>query len=161
MRCFPRFQITKFLYFGLSIVICWISAPFNLADEPTQMDVDQSLPPVRGLIEAFTSDLNVVKRFHPWSMSDKRHGRLKQLIKESSASLDAIDFQQLSQEERIDYLLLRNQLKFESRQIDQSRDRYSEIKDWLPFGGEILALAEARQRVEPMNLRTLQRSCMI
>ena len=151
MRCFPSFQFTQFLSFVYSIASCLVLAPISLADEPTQMDVDPSLPPVRGLIEAFTNDLSVLQRFHPWAMSDTRHGRLQQLIKDYSKSLDDEDFQQLTQEERIDYLLLRNQLKFESRQLDLSHNRYSEIKQWLPFGDAILELAEARQRIEPIQ----------
>jgi hypothetical protein len=32
-----------------------------------EMDVDPSLPPVRGLIEAYREDAGVLERFHPWS----------------------------------------------------------------------------------------------
>ncbi len=143
MRCFQIFHIARLLCFGFSIVGWLVLAPFNLAGEPSSKEVDTSLPPVRGLIEAFTKDLSVLQRFHPWAMSEDRHDRFYQLVQEYSKSLDDTDFQQLTQEERIDYLLLRNQLKFESRQIDQSRERYSEIKQWLPFGREILELVEA------------------
>ncbi len=128
-----------------------LSNIFCKADVQAVKDVDPSLPPVRGLIEAFSSDLGVLQRFHPWNMSSQRHERLKELIQSYSKSLDSINFQNLLQEERVDYLLMKNQLNFELSQLNQARERYLEIHEWLPFGSEILSMVEARQRVEPIE----------
>lgn len=151
MRRFSLPQAGKLIRLGLCLSGCCLLPVFTLSDTESLVDVDSSLPPVRGLIEAFTKDIKVLKRYHPWEMSETRHDRLQQLIRKYSTSLGATEFQQLAQKERIDYVLLRNQLKFESRQLDQARARYAEIKDWLPFGLAILELAEARQRVEPVE----------
>ncbi len=151
MRRFSLPQAGRLIRLGLCLSGCCLLPLFTLADKSSSVDVDSSLPPVRGLIEAFTKDVKVIKRYHLWEMSETRHDRLQELIQEYSTSLLATEFQQLTQKERIDYILLRNQLKFASRQLDQARARYAEIKEWLPFGASILELAEARQRVEPME----------
>ncbi|MDA7559829.1 hypothetical protein N8683_02955 [bacterium] len=151
MRSFSLPQAGRLIRLGLCLSGCCLLPLFTPADKAFSVDVDPSLPPVRGLIEAFTKDVKVLKRYHPWAMSETRHDRLQELIQEYSTSLLATEFQQLAQQERIDYILLRNQLKFASRQLDQARARYAEIKEWLPFGASILELAEARQRVEPIE----------
>ena len=116
-----------------------------------QMDLDPSLPPVRGLIEAYREDAGVLQRFHPWSMSVVRHERMKALHASFREALEAIPYDALSQEEKIDYLMFQNQLVFDGRQLDRLRDRHLEIAPWVPFGQVILDLFEARQRVEPVQ----------
>ena len=114
-------------------------------------EVDPSLPPVRALIEAYQEDASALRRFHPWRMSMARHQRMGTLIEQFSHRLNGIRFAPLSQEERIDYLLFQNQLKFDERRLTQERQRHAEIQPWIRFGDGILALAEARQRVEPID----------
>ena len=114
-------------------------------------EVDPSLPPVRALIEAYQEDASALRRYHPWRMSMARHQRMGTLIEQFSHRLNGIRFAPLSQEERIDYLLFQNQLKFDERRLTQERQRHAEIQPWIRFGDGILALAEARQRVEPID----------
>lgn len=128
-------------------LLCVVSCSSALAG---QIDIDPSLPPVRGVIEAYREDSGVLARFHPWSMSESRHARLKTLQKSFQSALKSIDFESLSQEEKIDYLLFQNQLVFDGRQLDRLRNRHEEISPWVPFGQVILDLFEARQRVEPI-----------
>lgn len=149
---FPLLAQSVRFYLTTLTFVCYLSlVSFGKAEEHSSIDLDPSLPPVRALTEAYTEDLDVLKRFHPWAMSERRHQRLKQLIDLYSVSLHSVGFQGLSQEERIDYLLFQNQLTFELRQLDQTRERHVEILPWLPFGKDIIALAEARQRVEPIR----------
>ncbi len=120
-----------------------------------QIDMDPSLPPVRGLIEAYREDAGVLGRFHPWSMSEARHVRMKALYASFGEALEGISYDALSREEKIDYLMFQNQLVFDARQLDRLRDRHMEIAPWVPFGQVILDLFEARQRVEPIQPEAL------
>jgi dipeptidyl-peptidase-4 len=137
----------------LGSFLCFLgSSVFLYAGE---MDVDPSLPPVRGLIEAYREDAGVLERFHPWSMSEARHMRTQALHASFDGALKTIAFDGLSREEKIDYLLFQNQLVFDGRQLDRLRDRHLEVLPWVPFGEVILDLFEARQRVEPIQPETM------
>jgi len=120
--------------------------PWGLAQE-----LDPSLPSVRALIEAYQEDRAALGRFFPWKMSKQGSKRLLALIDTFSARLHELDFDQLNQEERIDYCLLENQLRFEQRAQHQEQERLEAIEPWLGFGDSIMALAEARQRVDPID----------
>jgi hypothetical protein len=55
------------------------------------------------------------------------------------------------QEGRIDYLLFRNKLDHEIRQLDLNRKRSEEIAELVPFAPAIIEMKEARQRVDPLD----------
>jgi len=76
---------------------------------------------------------------------------MRQFYEAWRASLQQIRFDSLPQEGRIDYLLFRNKLDHEIRQLDLNRKRAAEVADLIPFAPAIIELKEARQRVDPLD----------
>ena len=102
-------------------------------------------------LERYATDLQNLRRFYDLPASATTDRVMRQFYQAWRASLDQIDFNSLAQEARIDYLLFRNKLDHEIRQLDLNRRRYSEISELVPFAGAIVELKEARQRVDPMD----------
>src|SRR5262249_38243069 len=63
----------------------------------------------------------------------------------------AVDFEALDQDERIDYLLLQNELASRLRALEHAQARLAEVATLLPFARPILDLEEARRRMEPVD----------
>src|ERR1017187_9561742 len=76
---------------------------------------------------------------------------MRQFYEAWRAAVQQIQFDSLPQEGRIDYLLFRNKLDHEIRQLDLNRKRSAEIADMVPFAPAIIELKEARQRVDPLD----------
>jgi uncharacterized protein (DUF885 family) len=115
------------------------------------MDLDPSADPMRALIERHDDDLRSLLRFHSVELSPRRRTRLERFEREWSDRLDAIDFNALGRDAQVDWLLLRNQLKQSLRTLERDAERDAEIADLVPFADAIAALAEARQRVDPIE----------
>jgi len=57
----------------------------------------------------------------------------------------------MSQDGKIDYLLFKNHLEYELRQLDIQARQLSEIEPLVPFARPIADLEEARRRMEPVD----------
>ena len=76
---------------------------------------------------------------------------MRQFHEAWGAALNQVAFDSLPQEGRIDYILFRNKLEHEIRQLDLNRKRSEELADLIPFAPAIVELKEARQRVDPLD----------
>jgi uncharacterized protein (DUF885 family) len=83
--------------------------------------------------------------------SAARLARYRSFYEEWLGRLKGLDFDKLSQEGKIDYLLLDNRLHRELRQLDLEAKRLEETGPFTPFAGTILGLADARRRMEPLD----------
>jgi uncharacterized protein (DUF885 family) len=102
-------------------------------------------------IERYASDLRIMQRFYDLPVSPNTSRALRQFYEAWRTALDRIDFNSMKPEARIDYLLFRNKLDHEIRQLDLARARYDEIADLIPFAPAVIDLKEARQRVDPLD----------
>ena len=68
-----------------------------------------------------------------------------------SNHLKTIDFDKLSQEGKVDYILFRTHLEHELRQLDIEARQLAEIQPLLPFAATIIDLEEARRSMEPID----------
>lgn len=83
--------------------------------------------------------------------SAARRARYRSFYQEWHTRLKGLDFDKLSQEDKIDYLLLQNHLRRELRRLDIEAKRLEETGPFTPFAGAILELEDARRRVEPLD----------
>jgi len=120
--------------------------------------VDATLPPVRALIERYSADRQNLRRFYDAPLSETAWTRREQFLRECHYALEAIDFDGLDQDGRIDYLLLRNELRFQLATLDHERHRLDEMRGLLPFAGTIIELQETRRRLEPIDPPALART---
>lgn len=124
---------------------------------------DPSASELRPLIERFTADNNTIGRYfgtESWSgggahtaapSSPERRARMKRFFAEWQARLDTVAFDTLSQPGKIDYLLFRNRLSRDQKQLDLRGRQLDETSPLLPFRAMILSLLDSRRRMEPVD----------
>ncbi|HET6975623.1 MAG TPA: DUF885 family protein [Pyrinomonadaceae bacterium] len=106
---------------------------------------------MRSAIERYTVDRGSLQRSYPVAVSGARRERFKKFYEEWLNSLQSLDFDSMSQDGKIDYLLFKNHLEYELRQLDIQARQISEIEPLVPFGSKIIELEEARRRMEPID----------
>ena len=106
---------------------------------------------MRAAIERYTADRGSLTRSYPVAISPARRARFKKFYEEWVASLKSVDFDSMSQDGKIDYLLFKNHLEYELRQLDIQAQQLAEIQTLLPFATTIIDLEEARRRMEPIK----------
>jgi uncharacterized protein (DUF885 family) len=106
---------------------------------------------MRSAIERYTVDRGSLTRSYPVAVSPARRERFKKFYEEWLASLQTLDFDSMSQDGKIDYLLFKNHLEYELRQLDIQARQLSEIEPLVPFATKIIDLEEARRRMEPID----------
>ena len=103
------------------------------------------------LVKDFAADERSVRSFFAIDVSDSRLERLDELAKQWRGRLDAVDFDALDQDGRIDWLLLGNHLASGLRERDARRRKLDESRELVPFAPEIIALEEARWHLQPVD----------
>lgn len=106
---------------------------------------------LRGMIELYQADLGSLERTYPVRMSLARHERLKEFYSQWLSLLGKTFFDGLSQDGKIDYLLLKNYLEHELRDLEIVAKRREEIGPVVPFAAAIVDLEESRRRMDPLD----------
>ena len=125
------------------------------ADFVYTVPTDLAAPAPGGTLEAwltrYSTDGEDLRRFYatPWSEARRRAWRSYESAWQTA--LGKVRFDALSQDGKVDYLVFRNHLAARLRRLDEEERRAREIAPLVPFLGDITALAEARQRIDPMN----------
>lgn len=118
---------------------------------PGLNDPDSGTSELRGPIERYASDRASLARFYPVEASSARQARMKQFYSEWLATLAKVNFDSMSQDGRIDYLLFKNHLEHELRQLDLLVKAQAEIITLVPFARTITDLEDARRRMEAID----------
>lgn len=126
----------------------------GLRSKSTAADPNGTKTPVsemRAAIERYTADRGSLQRSYPVAVSPARRERFKKFYEEWLGSLKAQDFDSMSEDGKIDYLLFKNHLEYELRQLDIQAQQLAEIQPLVPFAETIINLEEARRRMEPID----------
>ncbi|HUE77907.1 MAG TPA: DUF885 family protein [Longimicrobiales bacterium] len=125
-----------------------------------------SVPDLAGLIGPERTDLiRVVERFReddgalrrrydaPWSAESR--DRLSRFYATWRDRLRALDFASLDGESRIDWILLDYELRYRLSELERQAGLSAEMAPLLPFAAELVALHEARRRMESVDARAV------
>jgi hypothetical protein len=118
---------------------------------PDAIDIDSSASELRPYIERFSSDKQLLQRYYSIPFAADTRERLRGFYVEWQEKLAQLNFEPLSLDGRIDYLLLRNYLQHELDLLDESAQFQREAAPYLPFTGIILALVELQRKIEPID----------
>ena len=118
---------------------------------PGLNDADSRPSEMRAVIERYTADRGSLARFYPVEASSARQARMKQLYTEWIAALAKLNFDSMSQDGRIDYILFKNHLDHELRQLNLQIKAQAELAGLLPFGQTITDLEDTRRRMEAID----------
>lgn len=123
----------------------------NATDSPVDLSSEAPQSEMRAIIERYAADRGSLARFYPVEASSARRTRLRQFYSDWLASLAKLNFDSMSQDGRIDYILFNNHLEHELRQLDIQEKSLAEIAALAPFAQAITDLEDSRRRMEPIE----------
>ncbi len=123
---------------GLMCVQGWGAAPASGA-EASQM---------RTVVEQFTADRASLGRVYTLQMSRRRSARFEAFYNDELAKLKTLNFDAMSQEDRVDYVLLKNRVTADLHQLAIQNKQDEEMSSLLPFATTVEQLVEQRRLME-------------
>ncbi|KAK1980170.1 X-Pro dipeptidyl-peptidase [Colletotrichum cereale] len=102
-------------------------------------------------IVRITADEKDLTNFYNIKFSPARSDRLERFYNEELESLFRAPFDTYNQEDKVDFLLLRNYLRKNIRVLLLDRQRDEQMKSVLPFAQSLVDICEARQNMVPID----------
>ncbi len=122
------------------------SSPVGL---PASGAVRETRSELRELVERYSADRRALERRYDLEWSPARRARLLELCAQYSRELDALDFEALGGEGRIDHVLLAGKLEHERRELERRGRLAEEIAPLAPFAAHVFELHGAwRERAD-------------
>ena len=103
------------------------------------------------IVARYAEDRQALGRRYGVQYSPARLERMDAFTREWLSRLRDLEFDELSQEGRIDYVLLRNELEYVQYQLGRERQHLTEMQSYTPFAATVFDLMETRRRLEPIN----------
>ena len=113
--------------------------------------LDTGTSELRPVIERYEVELRNLNRVYAILGSAVRQGKMEKFYADQLQLLEKINFDALSQEGKVDYLLLRERLRREERQLANENKQDSEVAALIPFQQTIIGFEEARRRMETVD----------
>ena len=106
---------------------------------------------LRGVIEKFSEDYGSLNRFYTAQTSPNRAARFRQFYADWLAVLNKQNFDALNHDEQIDYLLFKNYLEHEQKELNRFAGQIEEMSALVPFAGTISDLEDSRRKLESVD----------
>ena len=128
-----------------------IGAPSLRAFQTAQAEFDNSTSEMRTAIDRFAADRTSLNRAYAVPLSPSRQSRFELFFRDWETRLGTLNFDSMSQDGKVDYILLRNRLDHDLRQLNLDVRAEAEAAAYVPFGPAILGLEEKRRKMELVN----------
>lgn len=137
----------------ISLIVLSLFWVANTFAQTTDDLNDYNEPPsrFRGVIEKFSEDYGSLNRFFTAQTSANRAARFREFYAERLAFLERQKFDGLNHDEQIDYLLFKNYLAHEIKELDRQSKQFQEISVLLPFAKTISDLEDSRRKLETID----------
>ncbi|MGH2568200.1 MAG: DUF885 family protein, partial [Bacteroidota bacterium] len=114
---------------------------------------DLNLPDgqLSGLIRRFAADRGNLYRFYTAPYSALRRARLRQFYTEWLDALRQIDFDGLTQHEKVDFVLFKNHLDYGLSRLDIEEKRFAEMEPLISFAKSLIELEDSRRLMKPVD----------
>jgi uncharacterized protein (DUF885 family) len=106
---------------------------------------------LRELVERFVADRDELLRFYSVSGSELQIRRMREFYAAWAKRLDAMAYDSLDTEGRVDWQLLTRQVAYEQKLLDREEARGREMAPLIPFAGDIARLQDSRRLMEPVD----------
>ena len=121
---------------------------FVLSQTGTGPDTYSERPSrLRGVIEKYDADAGILNRFYSAPLSTNRVDRFTELNMEWSRILKSFDFASLNHDDQIDYVLFRNFLEHEQKELARNAAQIEEMSQLVPFAKTISNLEDERRKL--------------
>jgi len=143
---------THLIFLFLAAALSFMQA---IAQQLDSGEMESTQSEMRKVIERFQVDRDGLSRSYSVSMSPARTARMQQLYNDWAGKLKDQNFDAMSQDGKIDYLLFKNYLNHEMRQLQIKSKNFAEVEPMLPFAKTIIGLEDARRRMDTINTKQL------
>ena len=106
---------------------------------------------LRELVERFDTDKDTLLGFYSVEGSDLQNRRLGEFYSAWAARLQAMPYESLGTEGRVDWLLLTRQVAYEQKLLERQVARSKEMANLVPIVEEIAKLQERRRLMQPVE----------
>jgi len=106
---------------------------------------------MRPILEYYVVDRGSLQRSYPVASSPARRERFRKFYADALERIQKLNFDTMSQAGKVDYILFRNHLERELRQLDIEATQITQIQSLVPFAMTIVGLEESRRRMEPID----------
>lgn len=113
--------------------------------------LDTSNSEMRPLIERVSLDRGNIQRFYNVTGSPERRARMRKFYEEVQAAQRAMNFEAMSQDGKVDYVLLRNEIDHELKRLTLEEKEEAENAAYLPFVSTMIRLEESRRKMQPID----------
>jgi hypothetical protein len=110
-------------------------------------DAPATTSELRDFVDRFVGDRGAIQRFYTVAGSTTRRERLRAFYDAWLAKLPFVKFDTLSQEGKVDYVLLRNRLEYERALLGREERVRRETGELVPFFDDVAGVQEDRQRL--------------
>jgi uncharacterized protein (DUF885 family) len=114
-------------------------------------DFDLSHSELRPMIERYTADRGTLYHDYGRSASPAAIERFKQLYTDWLVTLAKTDFDTLSEDAKVDYLLFQNHLNMNLHQLAIRQKQIEQMAPLVPFEKIVFDLDDSRRRMEPVK----------
>ncbi|MFN0107220.1 MAG: DUF885 family protein [Blastocatellia bacterium] len=123
----------------------------KISDVPDAKDLDVASSEMKTSIERYSTDRFTLGRLFPVESSPSRVARYKQFYSNWLATIGKLNFDAMSQDGKVDYLLFRTHLEHQLQQLELDAKAFAEVAPLMPFAITITELAEARRNMEKIE----------
>ena len=102
----------------------------------------QAMP---AFIQRYQLDYASLDKLYTVANGTARARQMQEFFTQWRAALDALPFDSYGVEDRIDVVMMRNQIDFELRELAAQRQRFTEAEPLVPFARGLIDMAEARR----------------
>ena len=103
---------------------------------------------LRGVVEKLDEDIGILNRFYSAQTSPNRIARFRALYGEKARLINSLNFDGLNHDEQIDYILLRNHLERELKELSRLESQLAEMANLMPFARTISDLEDTRRKLD-------------
>lgn len=148
--------------FNLVLIALWfVSAGNLLAQAPTGTDLYAQTSEMNNMMINYDADLGSINRFYTtsgtaidWAFgrqgsnynSPERRARLLKLNSDYLKQLDLLDFDRMSINGKVDFILFKRNLDDLRYQLEEEQKNYAQVSKYFPFSDKIYALEKPRLR---------------
>ncbi|GBD31209.1 MAG: X-Pro dipeptidyl-peptidase [Gemmatimonadales bacterium] len=106
---------------------------------------------LRDTVTLYTQDRAALLRRYEVEYSPARRERMRRFYRDWQNRLNRMDFDRLSQEGKVDYILLANEVRYQLELLSREERQYEEMLPLAPFAPVVMDLVESWRRMESMD----------
>jgi Bacterial protein of unknown function (DUF885) len=107
------------------------------------------------IMQSYYADVDALNRVYFVVGSPEMSNRYKKLAEDYATKLDKLDFLQLPQGCKADYVLFKRNLNGAIYQSDEELKQFNALKEWFPFADSLYAIEKIRRRGGKMDAQNV------